>query len=145
MKKTKKLGKYFTKGLQAGVLATALMMGTAGCGNNAGGSTVEEEYPNTPVPPTTPSLADMTADEIRQEYNISDYSGIAFAPDNIDFAKTTDQAKVAIIQRRENHHGQNGGRIAKRFEQRIRKRIHCFDETKFGQQPYPKPKHHLRG
>lgn len=92
-----KLGKYFTKGLQAGVLATALMMGTAGCGNNAGGSTVEEEYHPTPdkdhTQEETKTLKDMTADEIRAQYNISDYSGIAFAPDNIDFARTDDQAK----------------------------------------------------
>ncbi len=95
--KLKKLGKYFTKGLQAGVLATALMLGTAGCGNNAGGSTVEEEYHPTPdkdhTQEETKTLKDMTADEIRAQYNISDYSGIAFAPDNIDFARTDDQAK----------------------------------------------------
>ena len=80
------------------------MLGTAGCGNNAGGSTVEEEYKpgdnggNGNVT-TEKELKDMTVAEIRTKYNISDYSGIAFAPDNIDFAKTTDQAKGPELYR----------------------------------------------
>lgn len=37
MDKLKKLGKYFTKGLQAGVLATALIAGNVSCSNSAGG------------------------------------------------------------------------------------------------------------
>lgn len=37
----KKLGKYFTKGLQAGVLATALIAGNVSCSNAAGGNSTE--------------------------------------------------------------------------------------------------------
>ena len=41
MDKLKKLGKYFTKGLQAGVLATALIAGNVSCSNSAGGDSIE--------------------------------------------------------------------------------------------------------
>ena len=41
MDKLKKLGKYFTKGLQAGVLATALIAGNVSCSNSAGGDNTE--------------------------------------------------------------------------------------------------------
>lgn len=41
MDKLKKLGKYFTKGLQAGVLATALIAGNVSCSNAAGGDNIE--------------------------------------------------------------------------------------------------------
>lgn len=41
--KLKKLGKYFTKGLLTGVLATALMAGTAGCSQPAGGNVIEKD------------------------------------------------------------------------------------------------------
>ena len=41
MDKLKKLGKYFTKGLQAGVLATALIAGNVSCSNSAGGDNSE--------------------------------------------------------------------------------------------------------
>lgn len=50
MDKLKKLGKYFTKGLQAGVLATALIAGNVSCSNSAGGSTVEDPIV-TSIPP----------------------------------------------------------------------------------------------
>ncbi|MBD5440246.1 MAG: hypothetical protein HDR33_04410 [Treponema sp.] len=39
--KLKKLGKYFTKGLQAGVLATALIAGNVSCSQPAGGNDTE--------------------------------------------------------------------------------------------------------
>lgn len=41
MDKLKKLGKYFTKGLQTGVLATALIAGNVSCSNSAGGDSIE--------------------------------------------------------------------------------------------------------
>lgn len=41
MDKLKKLGKYFTKGLQAGVLASALIAGNVSCSNSAGGDNTE--------------------------------------------------------------------------------------------------------
>ena len=41
MDKLKKLGKYFTKGLQAGVLATALIAGNVSCSNSAGGDSID--------------------------------------------------------------------------------------------------------
>ncbi len=83
--RNKKLGKYFTKGLQAGVLATALMLGTAGCGNNAGGSTVEEEYTPTPTPtPTRPG--ECTGDHFQYEYE--ELGGVQFVGGNEDWDRT---------------------------------------------------------
>jgi len=83
--RNKKLGKYFTKGLQAGVLATALMLGTAGCGNNAGGSTVEEEYTPTPTPtPTRPG--ECTGDHFQYKYE--ELGGVQFVGDNEDWDRT---------------------------------------------------------
>ena len=41
MDKLKKLGKYFTKGLQAGVLASALIAGNVSCSNSAGGDSID--------------------------------------------------------------------------------------------------------
>ncbi len=49
MKKTKKLGKYFTKGLQAGVLATALVTGMTGCptpSSSNGGYEIDDNHGN---------------------------------------------------------------------------------------------------
>ena len=39
----KKLGKYFTKGLQAGVLATALITGLTGCPSPTGNTAIEDD------------------------------------------------------------------------------------------------------
>lgn len=41
MDKLKKLGKYFTKGLQVGFLATAFIAGNVSCSNAAGGDSIE--------------------------------------------------------------------------------------------------------
>ncbi len=43
----KKLGKYFTKGLQAGVLATALITGLTGCPSPTGNTAIEDDWHDT--------------------------------------------------------------------------------------------------
>ncbi len=45
--KLKKLGKYFTKGLQAGVLATALITGLTGCPSPTGNTAIEDDWHDT--------------------------------------------------------------------------------------------------
>ncbi|MCH5282224.1 MAG: hypothetical protein J1E59_01045 [Treponema sp.] len=95
MDKLKKLGKYFTKGLQAGVLATALIAGNVSCSNSSGGSTVE--YPIV-TPPTLPK--DDTESTWPSYYINKDFGGQQFVDYNLDantFNKTKfdDSYKVA--------------------------------------------------
>lgn len=73
MDKLKKLGKYFTKGLQAGVLATTLIAGNVSCSNSVGGSTVE--YPIV-TPPTLPK--DDTESTWPSYYINKDFGGQQF-------------------------------------------------------------------
>ena len=61
------------------------MLGTAGCGNNAGGSTVEEEYTPTPTPtPTRPG--ECTGDHFQYEYE--ELGGVQFVGGNEDWDRT---------------------------------------------------------
>ena len=83
--KLKKLGKYFTKGLQAGVLASALIAGNVSCSQPAGGDTYTPNYPiidggnqggtttppvdpTKPTEPTTPTTPTKPGDENEQKY-----------------------------------------------------------------------------
>lgn len=61
------------------------MLGTAGCGNNAGGSTVEEDYTPTPTPtPTRPG--ECTGDHFQYKYE--ELGGVQFVGDNEDWDRT---------------------------------------------------------
>ena len=60
MDKLKKLGKYFTKGLQAGVLATALIAGNVSCSNAAGGDSADDTFVTPPTPPIPPKGDEST-------------------------------------------------------------------------------------
>lgn len=86
MDKLKKLGKYFTKGLQAGVLATALIAGNVSCSNSAGGSTVE----NPIVTPTPPK--DNTESTWPSYYINTEFGGQRFVDYNLD-ANTFNKTK----------------------------------------------------
>lgn len=58
-----KLGNYFTKGLQAGVLATALIAGNVSCSQPSGGSEIDG-----PTPPDEPTVTSWG-------YNDNNFSG----------------------------------------------------------------------
>lgn len=80
----KKLGKYFTKGLQAGVLATALITGTVGCGNTASGGN-EIDNPYTPIPDDQNKDQEQGGNEQFPDcYVTGDYLGQCFIETNAD-------------------------------------------------------------
>ena len=82
--KLKKLGKYFTKGLLTGVLATALMAGTAGCIQPAGGNGTEFNGGNggeqTETGWTKPSYMNISAEFEGQQFLKLD-NGVRWAND----------------------------------------------------------------
>ena len=67
--KLKKLGKYFTKGLLTGVLATALMAGTAGCSQPAGGNGDSDDQYEKTGPHQFVAVADICGEEHKCKVN----------------------------------------------------------------------------
>lgn len=81
----KRADKYFTKGLQAGVLATALIVGTAGCSNAAGGNEIDGGKP--PVGPTTDicGLVHKDFQHPAYMYDTGDFGGQRFVESNANW------------------------------------------------------------